>query len=101
MEICGTSLLEGLGQRLLIVSFCWQCPLITYLVSNKDAKNEIENLKQEKSQIQEELSSLKISKGDEIQALKDTIAATNDKLERAEHEKKTLKEINLSLLKGF
>ena len=42
-----------------------------------------------------------MSKADEIQALKDTIAATNDKLERAEHEKKTLKEINLSLLKGF
>ena len=101
MEICGTSLLEGLGQHLLMVSFCWQCPLITYLVSNEVAKNEIENLKLEKSQIQEELSSLKMSKADEIQALKDTIAATNDKLERAEHEKKTLKEINLSLLKGF
>ena len=42
-----------------------------------------------------------MSKADEIQALKDTIAATNDKLERAEHEKKTLKEINLSLLRGF
>ena len=42
-----------------------------------------------------------MSKADEIQALKDTIAATNDKLERAEHEKKTLKEINLSLLTGF
>ena len=42
-----------------------------------------------------------MSKADEIQALKDTIASTNDKLERAEHEKKTLKEINLSLLRGF
>ena len=42
-----------------------------------------------------------MSKDDEMQALKDTIAATNDKLERAEHEKKTLKEINLSLLTGF
>ena len=84
-----------------MVRFYCQCPLITYLVSFKDAKNDIENLKLEKSQIQEELSSLKISKADEIQALKDTIATTNDKLERAEHEKKTLKEINLSLLKGF
>ena len=84
-----------------MVRFCCQSPLITYLVSNKDAKNEIENLKLEKSQIQEELSSFKMSKADEIQALKDTIAATNDKLERAEHEKKTLKEINFSLLKGF
>ena len=101
MVICGISLLEGLGQHLPTASFCWQCPLITYLVTNEDAKNEIENLKLEKSQIQEELSSLKMSKADEIQALKDTIAATNDKLERAEHEKKTLKEINLSLLKGF
>ena len=80
--------------------FC-QYPLIIYLVSNEEAKHEIENLKQEKNKIQEELSSLKMSKADEIQALKDTIAATNDKLERAEHEKKTLKEINLSLLKGF
>ena len=84
-----------------MVRFFCQCPLITYLVSNEDAKNEIENLKLEKSQIQEELSSLKTKEADEIQALKDTIAATNDKLERAEHEKKTLKEINLSLLTGF
>ena len=42
-----------------------------------------------------------MSKADEIQALQDTNTATNNKLERAEHEKKTLKEINLSLLKGF
>ena len=88
-------------QDFVMVRFFCQYPLIIYLVSNEEAKHEIENIKQEKNKIQEELSSLKMSKADEIQALKDTIAATNEKLERAEHEKKTLKEINLSLLKGF
>ena len=97
MSVC-TSLL---GQDIIMVRFFCQYPLIICHVSNEEAKHEIENLKQEKNKIQEELSSLKMSKADEIQALKDTIAATNDKLERAEHEKKTLKEINLSLLKGF